>query len=93
MKTNDVKKALRRKKKREKLSFLSTGSTLLNLACTGKPYYGFAKGHYYFIVGDSVSGKTFLSLTCLAEASINPNFDNYRFIYDKDFLGRKFFVD
>jgi len=83
MKTNDVKKALKKKKKkREKLTFLSTGSTLLNLACTGKPYCGFAKGKYYFIVGDSISGKTFLSLTCLAEASINSNFDNYRFIYD-----------
>ena len=83
MKTSSIKKALLRKKKRgEKLSFLSTGSTLLNLACTGKPYCGFAKGRYYFIVGDSISGKTFLSLTCLAEASINPNFDNYRFIYD-----------
>jgi len=82
MKTKDLKKALRKKKKEEKLSFLSTGSTLLNLACTGKPYCGFAKGRYYFIVGDSASGKTFLSLTCLAEASINSNFDNYRFIYD-----------
>jgi len=62
--------------------YLSTGSTLLNLACTGKPNCGFAKGHYYFLVGDSASGKTFLSLTCLAEASINKNFDEYHFIYD-----------
>jgi len=62
--------------------FLSTGSTLLNLACTGFPNRGFVKGRYYFIVGDSTSGKTWLSLTCLAEASINPNFKDYRFIYD-----------
>ncbi len=85
MKTSDIKKALRKKKKRKKLTakdFLSTGSTLLNLACTGKPYCGFAKGKYYYIVGDSTSGKTFISLTCLAEASINANFDGYRFIYD-----------
>jgi len=82
MQTNDIEKALKKKKKEKKLIFLSTGSTLLNLACTGKPYHGFAKGGYYFIVGDSISGKTFLSLTCLAEASINPNFDDYRFIYD-----------
>lgn len=85
MKTKDIKNKLRKKKKKRKLTakdFLSTGSTLLNLACTGKPHCGFAKGKYYFIVGDSVSGKTFLSLTCLAEASINPNFDDYRFIYD-----------
>lgn len=61
---------------------LSTGSTLLNMACTGNPFHGFSKGHYFFLVGDSISGKTFLSLTCLAEASQNPHFDHYRFIYD-----------
>lgn len=85
MKTEDIKKALRQKHKKEKLTakdFLSTGSTLLNLACTGYPDRGFAKGRYYFIVGDSISGKTWLSLTCLAEAAINPNFKNHRFIYD-----------
>jgi len=85
MKTEDIKKKLKSKKKKVRLTvkdYLSTGSTLLNLACTGNPYWGFAKGKYYFIVGDSISGKTFLSLTCLAEASINPNFDKYRFIYD-----------
>ncbi len=52
------------------------------MACTGNPFHGFSKGHYFFLVGDSISGKTFLSLTCLAEASQNPHFDHYRFIYD-----------
>jgi len=61
---------------------LSTGSTLLNLACSGDYRGGFAKGKYHFLVGDSASGKTWLSLTCLAEASINPEFKDYRFIYD-----------
>lgn len=85
MKTKDAKKMLRKRKKKRKLKhgdFVSTGSTVLNLACTNHPYRGFAKGHYYFMVGDSKSGKTFLSLTCLSEASYNSNFDNYRFIYD-----------
>ncbi len=104
MKTNDIKNKLRKRKRKRKLTtkdFVGTGSTLLNLACTGKPNRGFAKGKYYFIVGDSISGKTFLSLTCLAEASINPNFDNHRFIYDnseggalmdvKKFFGKKVF--
>jgi len=74
-----------KKHKAEKVTskdYLSTGSTLINLACTNKINAGFVKGHYYYLVGDSTSGKTFLSLTCLAEASINPNFDDYRFIYD-----------
>ncbi len=64
------------------VSGLSTGSTLLNLACSGEANIGFLGGHYALIVGDSASGKTFLSLTCLAEASINPAFKDYHFIYD-----------
>lgn len=61
---------------------LSTGSTLLNLAMTGNPRGGYVKGRYFFLVGDSASGKTFLSLTCFAEACCNANFANYRLIFD-----------
>lgn len=61
---------------------LGTGSTLLNLACSGNPRGGFAAGGYYFFVGDSSSGKTFFSLTCLAEAAARRRWDSYRFIYD-----------
>lgn len=84
MKTEDIKKKLKRKKKKKITAkdYVSTGSTLLNLAISGKPNCGFLKGLYYHLVGDSSSGKTFNSLTCLAEASINKNFDKYRFIYD-----------
>lgn len=83
MKTKQLKNILLSKKK-DAMSkdFVSTGSTILNIACSGNPDNGFMKGHYYFIVGDSASGKTFLSLTCLAEASINEKFNDYRFIYD-----------
>jgi RecA/RadA recombinase len=63
---------------------LSTGSTLLNLALTNKFFGGFAKGKYFWVVGDSSSGKTFFCLTCLAEASINKNFANYDFYYDNN---------
>lgn len=61
---------------------LSTGSTLLNLACAGKPLVGFLPGKYYYLVGDSSSGKSFLSLTCMAEATLNQHFEKYRLIYD-----------
>lgn len=61
---------------------LKTGSTLLDLACSGREEGGFYKGRYYFIVGDSASGKTFLSMTCLAEATLNKAFKDYRLIYD-----------
>jgi len=85
MKTKEIKKQLLKKTPIVPLTtndYVSTGSTLLNLAISGNPYWGFAKGHYYYFVGDTQSGKTWLSLTCLAEASINKNFDDYRFIFD-----------
>jgi len=86
MEVKELRKRLLAKKKKDKTvhpkDLLSTGSTLLNLACSGTSIGGFLKGKYYFLVGDSASGKTFLSLTCLAEAAINKEFKDYRFIYD-----------
>lgn len=61
---------------------LSTGATLLDLGCTNRYQGGFPKGKYILIVGDSDSGKTWVSLTCLAEASLSARFDDYRFIVD-----------
>ena len=81
----EIKKMLQAKKRTQVISpgdYLSSGSSLLNLACTGDVKKCFLKGHYYYLVGDSQSGKTFLSLTCLAEAAINKAFDNHRFIFD-----------
>lgn len=73
--------------KREKVvlssgSAVSSGSTLLNLACTDTPDCCFSKGGYYYLVGDSTSGKTWTSLTCFAEACQNPAFKGYRLILD-----------
>ena len=83
--TEELKRQLKLKVKKKRLDpseLLSTGSTLLNLALTGNPAGGFMKGKYHFAVGDSKSGKTFLGLTCLAEACQNSNFNNYRLIHD-----------
>lgn len=66
----------------KKEDYLSTGSTLLNLACSGMPDCGLAKGLYFWMVGDSSSGKTFLMLTCLAEAARNPNWNSYDLVFD-----------
>jgi RecA/RadA recombinase len=63
-------------------NFVSTGSTLLNLALTDHPDCGWQKGKMANIIGDSSSGKTFLTLTTFAEASIDPKFDNYNLIMD-----------
>ncbi len=85
MNVKQITKALKngvKIQKKKPSDFLSTGSTLLNLGCSGNPFGGFAKGLYYFIVGDTSSGKTFLSLTCFAEAMRNRFFQDYRLIYN-----------
>jgi hypothetical protein len=84
MTVKQAKDFLRPKKSKSPMDgmALSSGSSMLNLACTGKIDGCFLPGHYYFLVGSSDSGKTFLSLTLLAEAANNPEFDDYRFIYD-----------
>lgn len=94
-----VRKQLTKQPTADSKLYLSTGCSLLNLACSGKANGGFQTGGYYLLVGDSSSGKSFLSLTCFAEAANNPTFDNYRLIYndveggvlmDKEkFFGRK----
>lgn len=84
--TKGIKDALTKKVKKRRgvdpTTLLKTGSTVLDLALSGSRAGGFMKGKYFWMVGDSSSGKTFLMLTCLAEAAINPEFDDYRFIYD-----------
>ena len=83
--TDKLRSALTAKRGRAPLNSttaISTGSTLLNLCCTDDPRFGFSKGSYYFLVGDSTSGKTWLSMTCFAEAARNKSFDDYRFIFD-----------
>lgn len=82
--TDDIQAVAKKKpkKKKQPTEFLSSGSTLLNLACTNNPFGAFAKGKYTYFVGDSTSGKTFLSMTCFAEALRSPEFKDYRLIYD-----------
>lgn len=84
--TDELKQILMNKKPRlqiKKADLLSTGSTLLNLACSGSYFGGFAKGEYIFLVGDSMSGKTWLSCTCFAEAARRKSFKDYQFIFDQ----------
>lgn len=81
----EITDALTKRKKPETVKIkdlLSTGSTLLNLACSGKSRGGLSKGHYYHFVGDSESGKSFITCTCFAEAAINDSFHPYTFVYD-----------
>lgn len=66
----------------QKDEWLSSGSHVLNLVCSGQPYGAYAKGKFFWMVGASGGGKTSLGLTALAEASINKNFDDYDLIFN-----------
>ncbi len=77
-----IKNGLGKAKRKPKFSYLNSGCTLLNMACTGTPNGGFALGTMVLLVGDSSSGKTWLTMTCLAEASIDERFDDYDLIFD-----------
>lgn len=55
---------------------------MMNLCISDNPYGAFLPNHYYLIVGDSASGKTWLSLTAFAEACRDERFSEYRLIYD-----------
>jgi RecA/RadA recombinase len=77
-----AKAPTKRPKEEKAQRCLSSGSTLLNLACTNTPTGAFVEGKYIFFVGDSASGKTFLSMSCFAEAARHSHFKNFRFIYD-----------
>lgn len=78
---------------------LSTGGSLLNLACSDRIGVGLLPGGCYLLVGDSSSGKSVLSMTILAEAALNKHYNNYQFIHDniengvlmdiRKFYGRK----
>lgn len=98
--TQVIKDKLRGKKVPEQKPIrLSTGSTQLNLACSGRPGWAFEAGNYYLFVGDSAAGKTWLVLQTAAELCSNPAFDGWRVIVDptedgakmdvKKFFGRK----
>lgn len=69
-------------KEKEERVYVSTGSTMLNLALTGDPYKGFRLGTINNIVGDSSSGKTILVWSVWAEALINHYLDKYDIEYD-----------
>lgn len=78
----NLRELLESRKPLEREGALSSGSTLLNLACTDSPTHAFLPGSYYHWVGDSASGKTFTALTCFAEAANNKAFDKYALIHD-----------
>jgi len=83
-----IKAMMRRAEKRDQRGMLlNCGSSLVNLACSGRIEGAFLTGHYYFVVGDSMSGKTWLGMSCFAEAANDNRFAEYRLIYDPTEIG------
>lgn len=78
--TSDSPKANR--KNLLKKNILSSGDSILNLACTNNINGFLLKGKYYLFVGESESGKTWLTMNLFAESTLHPVFKNYKLIYD-----------
>lgn len=90
MKSSSKKKKRTSKETVDYNRLVSSGSTLLNCACTDSPHGAFQQGKFVNIVGDSSSGKTLLALTLFAEANLDEKYDNYLFVYDDVEFGCEF---
>lgn len=80
-----AKRPVRREEEPEHFNpddFVSSGSTMLNLALTDHPDCGWQKGKMANIIGDSSAGKTFFTLTSYAEAELDDRFDDFDFVFD-----------
>lgn len=62
--------------------FLNSGLTLVNCSLTNDPYCAFKRGGYYNITGDSMTGKSILTVQLFAEAANDEIFDEYAFHHD-----------
>lgn len=89
MTTNEVKEILTMPKEERKpllqipdKNLLKTGYAVLDVHLSGTTRGGYGKGLFIVISGDSSTGKTWLSNTCLAEAVQNKHFDDYDLIFD-----------
>lgn len=70
--TEQVEKYTKKKVFEDTVEFINTGSTLLNLAVSGKGQKGgWARGRIINLVGDGSSGKTLLALETSAQAFYN----------------------
>lgn len=61
----------------------STGSTLLNLACSDKFLAAFPTGILVNIIGDSHAGKTVLAHSIMAKAAQRQELNEYDIYYDR----------
>jgi RecA/RadA recombinase len=77
----------RQERRRERVEpkscgFLSTGSSMLNLAMSDSISGGWPIGRINTLPGQSAAGKTVLVLSTFCEACLDSKFDEYELIYD-----------
>jgi len=79
----------------EKKSFelFPTNSQMLNLSCTGSIDAGFPLGAIVNIIGGSSSGKSYIALSTLAEATLIPKLYKYHLLYHDIENGCKFSIE
>lgn len=87
-----IRETAKKEIKETPVEFLTSGSTILNLALSGKGRHGgWARGRIINIVGDGSSGKTLLSLEACAYAfyqgghkasDLYPNTERFRIRYN-----------
>ena len=82
MKQRARKGRIKKAETEEVFEFLSTGSTMLNLAISDKVNGGWPLGKINTAPGESTAGKTIAALHALTEAAIDPRFDEYELIHD-----------
>jgi RecA/RadA recombinase len=78
-----IKRRIRRVEREKKTnSFLSTGSTMLNLAMSDSVNGGWPLGRISTLPGQSSAGKTVVVLSTFCEACLDSRFNEYNLFYD-----------
>ena len=72
----------RREREQRPDSFVSTGSTMLNLAMSDRTDGGWPRGRISTLPGQSSAGKTVEVLSTFCEACLDSRFDEYDLFYD-----------
>lgn len=79
----EKKSSQSKRKGKEKVGYLSSGSSLLNLALSNNIYGGYRLGTVVHKVGDNDTSKSLLALCQMAEASHDIKFDKYHLVYEE----------
>lgn len=76
------KRAEKKPEKEQRRMLVSSGSVMLNLACSNTYRGAYEVGRMVNLIGDSSSGKTYLAMEMLAACANDSRFNEYALIYD-----------